>query len=222
MPKITIKLDIKKDAWNWWDACNKISHGVDWKTKISGDVRKKIVGKPQKQAYSFLWLHLKLMHKQENLKARIHYLQQGFNRKQADLFATMERLTKHKIYRNDFTCFLTTFPRFPYNYEKGYVWISYKRDIDFQLAIFIHELLHFQFFAYYGEKVWNAVGREKYQYLKEAMTVILNDEFKYVTPIKDNGYEIHRALREKLKKIWRKTKDFDAFIDKGIKITKKI
>jgi hypothetical protein len=30
----------------------------------------------------------------------------------------MERLTKRPIYRKDFTIYLTTFPRGPYDYEK--------------------------------------------------------------------------------------------------------
>lgn len=35
MSKIIVKQDIRKDAWNWWDACNKISFGVDWKQRIN-------------------------------------------------------------------------------------------------------------------------------------------------------------------------------------------
>jgi len=220
MSKILIKLDAEKDAWNWWHACNKVSHGVDWKTKISADIQKRIVSKSQKQAYSFLLPYLNQLHKQNSLQARVRPLQNGFNKKQAALFATMEKLTKHKIYRNNFTCFLTTFPRFPYDYEKGYIWISSKHNLDFQLSIFIHELLHFQFFTYYGEKVWDAIGPEKYQYLKEAMTVILNQEFKNVTSVKDQGYEIHKNLRQKFLKIWQQTKDMDLFIDSAIKTAK--
>lgn len=54
MSNITIKLDPKKDAWNWWEACNKVSHGVDWKMSIDSDLREKIVGKTQDEAFSFL------------------------------------------------------------------------------------------------------------------------------------------------------------------------
>lgn len=220
MSNLFVKFHIIKDAWNWWDACNKVSHGVDWKMFVDPVLRKKIVGKKQKEAYSFLIPYLKEMHRRNSLKEKARKLEEDFDQVKDELFQRMARLTKQKIYRNDFTCFLTTFPRFPYNYKKGYVWLSYKRDLDFQISIFIHELLHFQFFEYYGEKVWDILGPEKYQYLKEAMTVILNEEFNDLTLIKDEGYKIHQPLRKKLLKIWLETKNFDIFLDQAIEAAK--
>ncbi|MDP3900399.1 MAG: hypothetical protein Q8Q23_04950 [bacterium] len=220
MPKIKIKFEINRDAWNWWHACNKVSYGNDWKKFIDKDVADKLHGKTQEQAYKFLIPYLNSIYSDIDTKKLIKTIQEGFQQKQAELFQIMEQVTKHKIYRDDFTCFLTSFPRFPYNYEKGYIWISYKRPIENLLLTFIHELLHFQYFKYYGERIWGELGQEKHGELKEAMTIIINDEFSHVTNIKDNGYEIHQDLRKKLIKLWRKSCDMDIFIEDAIKILK--
>lgn len=217
MQKITVKLNIEKDAWNWWDACNKISHGVDWKMNINSDLRNKIYQKSQKEAYDFLVPYLKNLYGNLNINKYIKEIQKGFDLKKEKIFERMEKVTGHPIYRNNFTCFITSFPRFPYNYEKGYIWISNRKPLDFQLQIFIHELLHFQYFAYFGEKIWKELGPKKHSEIKEAMTIILNDEFRDLILTKDEGYEEYKSLSLKLLKIWRKTKNMDKFINEAIK-----
>lgn len=220
MPTIRVKINIEKDMWNWWNACNKVSHGVDWKMRIYPHLRKKISGKSQKEAFEFLRGHLRKIYQKNNLRRKARELQKDFQERKNEIFSTMEKLTMKKIYRDDFTLFLTTFPRFPYNYKKGFVWISYRQEMDHQVAIFIHELLHFQFMEYYGEKAWDMLGPEKYQYLKEGMTVILNETCQNLTPIQDRGYEIHKTLRKKLLASWRKHKRFDLFFKDALDITK--
>lgn len=217
MPKIKIKLNIEKDAWNWWHACNKISHGVDWKMNIEPSIRNKITGKTQKEAYLFLLPYLKEKYQNLEIKKYIKDLQNEVDQNQGKIFERMEKVTNRPIYRNEFICFLTSFPRFPYDYEKGYVLISNKKSLNDQFSIFVHELLHFQYFAYFGEKIWDALGAKMHGEIKEAMTIILNDEFKDLIEEKDEGYEIYRNLSKKLLKIWRKTKNMDDFIDEVIK-----
>jgi hypothetical protein len=163
---------------------------------------------------------LKNLYDKSDVTNYIQKTQTDFDKVQKRLFARMEKVTNHPIYRNDFTCFITSFPRFPYDYEKGYIWISNKRTFDGQVSIFIHELLHFQYFAYFGEKVWDELGPNKHGELKEAMTVILNEEFRDFTSEKEEGYEIHQELRKKLLLIWKKTKNMDLFIEKAIKLMK--
>jgi len=48
MPKIIVKQNIKKDAWNWWNACNKISYGENWKQRIDKKLQNNLVGKEKK------------------------------------------------------------------------------------------------------------------------------------------------------------------------------
>lgn len=218
MPKVIIKFDLRKDAWNWWEACNKISHNVDWKMHVSPELRELVVGKTEEEAYNLILPYLKIVYQKIDIDLFIKNLQEGFDQKSNIIFQRMKELTKHPIYRNDFICFITCFPRFPYDYDKGYVWLSYKKPLDYQLQIFIHELLHFQYFAYYGERIWDILGREKHATLKEAMTVILDDEFKDITPTPDEGYNEDEELRKKLLIIWKQVRDMDLFMNRAIEI----
>ena len=220
MSKIYVKLDFEKDAWNWWHACNNSSHGVNWKNKAPKYIRNKLIGVTEKKARVLLESHLNKLYKSFDVAKFIEKTQKGFDEVEDVLFERMRFVTNRPICHEKFTCFLTTFPRFPFNYEKGYIWISSKQSINYQISIFIHELLHFQYFAYFGEQVWNELGKEKHALLREAMTIILDDEFSDFTSVKDEGYKKHNELREKLILIWREVKNMDQFMDKSIDLLK--
>ncbi|MFA5070532.1 MAG: transglutaminase domain-containing protein [Patescibacteria group bacterium] len=215
MPTITVKTDLRRDAWNWWHACNKISHGVDWKQRISKDLQKKLVGKTKKQAYRFLLPYLRELYRKLKIEQEVPKIQKVFNKDQKKIFSRMAKVTGRPIYRQDFTCFLTTFPRGPYNCQKGYVWLPISMQ---PINVFLHELLHFQTIVYYKPRILKRLPFEQFDALKEALTVILNDKFKDLLTKKDQGYQIHKALRLALKKHWHKIKDFSELIDYGIKI----
>ncbi|MCF7820094.1 MAG: hypothetical protein K9M44_01330 [Candidatus Pacebacteria bacterium] len=221
MLKIKIKLDLEKDAWNWWDACNKISNGVDWKNRIEENLQKKIVNKTKKQAFNFLLPYLQRYYYSKNIQLYINDIQKGFTNYSNKIFLRTQKITGKPILQKNFTLFLTSFPRLPYVYDKGYIWISDKKTLPYQLEIFIHELLHFQYFQYFGEGVWNKLGAKGHADIKEAMTVIINEEFSDITHVKDEGYEIHKNLRKKLLEIWLSCKNMDEFMNQAILYYKK-
>lgn len=66
------------------------------------------------------------------------------------------------------------------------------------------------------------ITKEQSENLKEALTFILNEEFKDILVPCDNGYLIHKELREQLKTTWLQNKEFDVLISKGIDLMKKI
>lgn len=218
MPKIIVKIDLEKDAWNWWDACNSKSYGVDWKEKISKRLQDKIVNRNKKQAYKFLFPYLRRLHKKINLEAERRYTQREFNKKQNQLFKIMEEVTGKKICRENFTCFMTTFPRAPYRLNQGYIWLYYKWGRGDYIDSFTHELLHFQTYAYWYEKCLKKLSHNEFENLKEALTVVLNNNFKKLMFKPDHGYYIHQYLRQELMKHWQKNKDFNKLINYGIKI----
>lgn len=226
MPKIKVKLAIKKDAWNWWDACNRISHGVDWKKKVDKELWQKIHGKTEKMAIEFLLPYLKNYYQQngKQLTAAIKETQDVFNKQSAVALRLMEKITGKKLYRENFTCFLTTFPRCPYSFKKGYVWLAADWRVECCLSIFLHELLHFQFLKYFYKKlVPKKLNDRQFDFLKEALTVILNHEFRKYLCQKDRGYAVHKSLRTKLDAHWRRYHDFDRLIECGVwDVTRKI
>ena len=218
MPKIIVKQNIRKDAWNWWNACNKISYGTDWKHRIDMRLQNELVGKTQEQSHSFLIPYLKNLYKKDNASQKKKELQNIFNQQQEKIFSRMEKVTGKKIYRNNFTCFLTTFPRAPYDYQHGYVWIPIIWPRETYIRTFVHELLHFQTYAYWQKLCLKKLTKGEFENLKEALTIILNEEFMDLIIWSDKGYEIHKNLREKLLKFWRANKNFDKLISYGIKI----
>ncbi|MDD4289897.1 MAG: hypothetical protein PHH83_01315 [Patescibacteria group bacterium] len=215
---VGVKINTKKDAWNFWDACNKVSHGVDWKTRIDENVSKNIIGKSRKESYKFLIPYLKNYYKENKdiLVKLQNQTQNIFNEKADFLFEKMQKITKRKLYRKCFTCFLTTFPRCAYDYKSGYIWFYINLSAEKCTDVFLHELLHFQFIKYFRDKI--DLDDRQFEFLKESLTVILNSEFNDLMYGEDRGYEIHQELRSKLSDYWTKTKDFDKLIDYGIKI----
>lgn len=217
MFKISVEIDIKKDASNWWHACNKIAYGVDWKSRINKRLQNKIVGKTKKQAFKFLIPYLKKLYKRINIEKEKEFAQHSFDQNKEKLFKRMQEVTGRKIYRHNLTCFLTTFPRAPYDEKAGYVWLP----VDWRarhINVFLHELLHFQTLFYYEKQMLERLGREEKEHLKEALTVILNVEFKNLLAEKDTGYRIHQYLRAELLKFWRKNRNFEKLISYGVKI----
>lgn len=149
---IKVKIDIKKDAWNWWDACNKISYGVDWKQRIDKKLHAKIAGKTEKEALVFLIPYLNKFYKKIHIEKKIEGVKKIFKQNNNTIFKRMEKITGRKIYREDFSIYLTTFPRAPYSYQAGYVWLPIIWPKETYIRTFIHELLHFQTYAYWQEK----------------------------------------------------------------------
>lgn len=211
---IKIKLDVEKDAWNWWDACNNVSHGMNWKERISKDLQDKIVGKSQKEANIFLIPYLRDLYKKKDKKIFefVNKTKKLFDQKLENACKRIESLMGKPIYRKDFTLYFTMFPRAPYNPKTGSIWLPYLwRD---PMGTFLHELCHFQF-IYYWRKNDPAVKRltkDQFEYLKESLTVILDEDFLDLIDKPDEGYPIHQKLRSKLRKHWKKHHDFEKLI----------
>lgn len=221
MPKITIKLDIQKDAWNWWHACNHVSYSVDWKSRIDQSIWENISGKSQEEAFKFLIPYLKNNYIKQHNNLELYQKQASVIIKQNANRACrwLEKITERPLCRQDITLYLTTFPRCPYDMERGYIWVCAIWPAKQVMDTLLHELLHFQFYAYYKDresvKKLSVTQRED---LKEALTVILNYEFREYLAQSDKGYAIHKNLRQKLARFWQKNKNFDELVDYGARL----
>ena len=69
----------------------------------------------------------------------------------------------------------------------------------------------------YWDKIESQIGKDKTGDLKEALTVLLNLEFKDLWFVEDKGYESHKELRDFILEEWKKEKDFEKLLEKCIK-----
>lgn len=112
------------------------------------------------------------------------------------------------------TAFLTIAGRYPYNIKQHYFFIPISAsDAN---AICMHELWHFYTWKRFGSEQ-EKIGAEKYNELKESLTVLLNTEFADLLDSKtDSGYPEHQSLRDHILEIWNQTKDMQTVWDAGI------
>jgi len=214
-----ILYDPEKDAWNWYDGCNGDSFGVDWKKRVSEDIFKNIHGKSKKESFKFLipFLKQKYIDENQDINKHIALLEKIYSEKFKKACKKMVKLTGKDLYLNNFTFFITTFPRGPYNFGKGYVWeyIGWNNPI----AGFMHELLHFQFHHYWRDVSNSSVSKlseDQFQYLKESLTVILDNDVVPLIEYPDKGYDMHQEFRKILHEYWETNHDFDKLVEFGL------
>lgn len=217
--QITVKLELEKDAWNYRSAFNKNTHSSKWKEQINSisDFDFNILlWISEKEAYLVMKDYLENFRKDKNdlVKEKIENIQESFEKIKDQLFFEMEKLTKNQIYRQDFTIFLTSLNRWPYNVNLWYTWNHIFRK-NF-ITPFIHELLHFQTIVYYKQYIIDKLNDErKFEDIKEALTFLLNYEFKDIIDWIDNWYPQHQGFRKKLEeyRINSQDKDFVKLVD---------
>ena len=108
---------------------------------------------------------------------------------------------------NNFTAYLTINSRCPYNIHENFFYVSLQSPQARRTAM--HELWHFYTWYGLGTDQEEKLGKQKYNDLKEALTVLLNIECKDLLPegAVDTGYPQHQEIREKILEYWDKDKN---------------
>ncbi len=81
----------------------------------------------------------------------------------------------------------TTISICPYNYSERMIYCAINHGTREQLSIILHELNHFMFYYYFSD-LKATLGEEKYELLKESLTLFSNPE--------QSGKPAERALRD--------------------------
>lgn len=105
--------------------------------------------------------------------------------------------------------YLTVNSRCPYNLEENYFFVTVPTYSDVARKTVMHELWHFYTWYAFGVDQEEKLGKQKYNDLKEALTVLLNVECKDLLPedVTDKGYPQHTELREKILELWNTEKN---------------
>lgn len=215
-----IRQNIYKDAWNWWHACSSTSHGVVWKNQVNKNLANKLMNTTNREANKLLVPFLRKVYidQKKEIKRAREFFNKEFDQKFQDGCDKIAVVMKRPIYRKDFTIYLTTLRRGPYYKPGGLVWVCvYWTD---PIESFLHELCHFQFIHYWRENPNSKVAKltnNQFEYLKESLTIILDEDFFPIIKKPDYGYDLHQDFRAELKKFWKKNKDFDKLVEFGVK-----
>lgn len=219
--KYKIELNTQRDAWNWYDICNysKSSHGVNWEENIPQKIRDSIKNKTEKEATKFIipFLNQKYIDEKEKIQNFTNLVNTEYQKKFDLACQKIVELIEKPIYRNDFTTFLTTAPRAPYWYEKGATWLPIGWFDP--IKIFMHELSHFQFIHYWRLNKKSKVSQlnnTQFEFLKESLTIILDESLIPLIKMPDKGYDIHKVFRTELHNFWENNKNFNKLVDFGL------
>lgn len=110
---------------------------------------------------------------------------------------------------NTVTAYLTINNRSPYSIESNLFFVKVPSESVRKTVM--HELWHFYTWHKFGITWEEKIGKEKYNEIKEALTVLLNVECKDLLPegVLDMGYPQHQELRAKILKLWSKERDIE-------------
>ncbi len=108
---------------------------------------------------------------------------------------------------NAVTAYLTVNTRCPYSIENNYFYVSAQNSSPRKTAM--HELWHFYTWYGLGTDQEEKLGKQKYNDLKESLTVLLNVECKDLLPegVTDAGYPQHTEMRAKILEFWEKDRN---------------
>lgn len=107
------------------------------------------------------------------------------------------------------TVYLTINNRCPYGIEENLFFVPISQKTPTRIAM--HELWHFYTWYKFGPDEPSRLGAEKYNNLKEALTVLLNIECKHLLSEgdTDKGYPQHQQLRSKIIELWKQNPDIE-------------
>ena len=214
MPKVMFILDIDKDIENIYD---KVTRGPAFETNqnIDPNLKKICEGKSLGECQLLLKDYLKKIYDLNYLKVFKESVQKLWDFINKEFFSRMNKIMK-KEYNKDIKGYITTIPICPYDPDEPSFMVSSLYSLQSAMANCGHEIMHLYFHDFYWEKVEEKIGKGRTGDLKEALTVLLNLEFRDLWLFNDNGYEKHKELRRFIFESWKKEKDFDELLKKCI------
>lgn len=218
MNKVIFKFDKEKDLYNIWDLSNA---GNSFRKNFQVDSRiKEICGEKKfEKCKKKLADYLSNLHNSKIISIEVEAVEKAWREIENEFFKRMNKLMKNKFSR-EITAYLTTIGTCPYDPEEPSFMFSILYSLPKSLQTCGHEIMHLYFHEFYWDKIEKQIGKEKTADLKEALTILLNLEFKDLWFIEDMGYEQHKELRDFILEEWIKEKDFEILLSRCVKYLK--
>lgn len=224
--EIIFKVDKEKDMQNWWEACNSIFIGIDWKERIPKEVYKEIYGKSYSEAGKFLNKYLEEIYKKDRrLKMFKVKIPKYWKTNKEEFIKGMTSIMEEDICPKRLICYFTSFPRGTKDKENKWIRPSFLKNKQGKITIknyfrsIMHELLHIQT-DYYGTLNKLDLFYSQKTHLNESLTILINYYFYPKLIDKDFGYEQDQRLRKGLIRYWKKEKDIQNLAKKGERLIK--
>lgn len=223
--RYNIKIDAESDAWNWWFHTSNVNfHGYDFTKRIVYGWAKETLDALQNmskaEAREYLATRISSRYEEDNrISEAANIAEEIMKNKSAEAIKIIEKITKKPLFHKIITIKLTTFPGCSYNHKDGAFFIFYK-NADNVVDYFLHEVLHIQFHKYWQENPASPVSKlskDDFEYLKESLTVVLDDSLRPLISNADRGYPAHQKFRKTLHDDWTKHHDFDKLVEFGVK-----
>lgn len=192
-----VNYSLKRDVDNYLNSVWKFRYLKHGREGISGDLVKQfpqdfIEGlkkiKRKHEASKFVRTFLQSQHPflAEYIRRVGKHLQVALDEERPKIVRKLEDVYNKKFPFNKIDVFITTLKICPYDFRKRWFMVSVYGNPKNHVNTALHELNHFMFYHYFG-CLKEKLGKEKFESLKEALTVFTNPEEK--------GYPAQEKLR---------------------------
>jgi hypothetical protein len=209
--KITFKYDKEKDI---WCLINKGPSSINsaFPTGVYKKFTREFGDSPTKENIN-LFIDKYLKENNFNINIILEKYQKDFSKVSEEFYRIAEKVFGLSLNDKEIVAYLTINNRCPYDIKENWFFVSINKLSP--TTLIMHELWHFYTWYKFGDKE-EKIGIDKYNDIKEALSVLLNLECKHLLPegISDNGYPQHQELREKIKKLWIEKSDINYVWDK--------
>ncbi len=204
--KITFEYNTEKDIWCLLNYGKK-SNNSNQPTKVFERLTSKYGENPTDKEVLF-FIENYFSENNIHVQTVIEHYQEQWNNISNKYIEKAESIFKISLVE-DIVSYLTVNNRCSYRISENFFFVNF--STDFVNKIVMHELWHFYTWYKFGVTWEEKMGKEQYNDLKEALTVLLNVECKDLLPegVEDVGYPQHRELRERILKFWDKEKDIE-------------
>ncbi len=203
MSRVVFKYDIEKDVDNFIRGLESINNPQPTKQHLEFF---EIYGQDLDREKVRVFLKERAEKEKIDFNEKTQSIESDWNRIEKIFFTRAEEMFGITL-PDPIIGYLSLNSRCTYNWRENYFFVSvYTSD---PIRTVMHELLHF----YTHRKYTSIIPEEKFNDIKEALTVLLNTDFKdLMGEFEDKGYPQHAELREKIVSLGKEDKKLDEVI----------
>lgn len=234
MSRIKFEYNLKRDAYNWISQVifrPRIYIPLEMPIEIQEEIKRlyainkishtELIESMNHPAIDFMADYLKKNQDMSLIEQKKMELEKVWGKGESDFFKILSEILQKPIYEASYVCYLSTICGCPFYEKENWFMVSLSK-LNIQVYIIAHEFMHLQFIYWYKKYcLAKSLTNKQFWHIQEVITFLLNEpEFFSIIKFDDPGYPIHKNLRQRLKEIWQKNKNFKNFLDKAIEIAK--